>query len=194
MGRQLITPFPADVDRDYFAAWLSGFTDGEGCFRLMGESRPHSRGPYIVPCANFTITLRSDDAKILALIQSFFGCGVLYHDTRAYSNHSPLPKSHYRVMRTLDLFTILVPHFERHPLLAKKRHDFAIWRTGLALLAEVMQRPSCFGKRGRQKKWTDNELSRFRSLAADLKAVRQYPLEAFPPGYAQTIPLARDSS
>ena len=29
-----IPPFPGQTNRHYFAVWLSGFTDGEGCFSL----------------------------------------------------------------------------------------------------------------------------------------------------------------
>ena len=32
--KSIIPSFPAEIDRDRFGDWLSGFVDGEGCFGL----------------------------------------------------------------------------------------------------------------------------------------------------------------
>src|SRR5262245_47158395 len=72
-----ILPFPDHIDRDYFAAYLSGLTDGEGHFALgLREYRNHLRP---VPRVYFDIALRADDLGILRLIQSFFGFGYIQH-------------------------------------------------------------------------------------------------------------------
>src|SRR5262245_50053499 len=130
---QPILPFPADRDREAFANYVTGFVDGEGSYTLYYT---HT-GTRATPDALFSIGLRADDHAILRLIQSFFGCGVIYfaHSERQRGNDKP--KVTFRINRLADLSRIIIPHFIRYPLLAKKGRDFLIWKQAVELMSAV---------------------------------------------------------
>jgi len=180
---QSIPPFPSDIDRDAFGHWLSGFTDGEGNFKLTWH-RTKPRGPrgtiYTVPGARFEIGVRDDDSAVIELIRSYFGVGRLA--TRpARGNHKPLIR--IMVASAADLMAVVVPHFDRFPLRAKKRRDYELWRRGVALLHSVLIRPSIprtDGIRGTRPKWTQDEREEFHRLFLAVKAVREYPCAPTP--------------
>lgn len=175
-----IDPFPADIDRDYFAAWLSGFADGEACFFLGGLAQPSN------PLASFAINLRNDDAPILKTIQSFFGCGYL---NNCIPTNRGLKKSKpgavFKIGNTFDLLRVVIPHFDQYPLLAKKRRDFAIWKDGVNLLAQVLQTPTVYlpsrsgrkERNGRQPKWNARNLAAYREVVQALRSQREYRSE-----------------
>jgi hypothetical protein len=177
-----IAPFPSDIDRETFGPWLSGFTDGEGCFQIWtARVRRWSRGG-----ASFTIALRADDGAILELIQSFLGCGKIHRKPgrtctcRSGKLSVINPQHFFRVDSLSSLTDVVAPHFERFPLLAKKRHDFAIWKQGVAILRRIATRKRC-GRgmgRGTAPKWTLPEWNEFVELVAALKEVRRFKPEA----------------
>jgi hypothetical protein len=169
---QVIEPFPAERNRYDFGHWLAGFTDGEGCFRLRGELRKSGYKQYQL-LAQFCISLRTDDSPVLKLIQSYFGCGVLYVDPRSYHKHEAHPKSTFRITTTKDLVEKVIPHFKKFTLNAKKSRDFVIWEQGVLLLYEVMKRPNR-SYHGRLQKWTKEELATFQSLIQALRQQREY--------------------
>ena len=177
--KQIIPPFPDNIDRGYFSAWLSGFTDGEGCFHLRQDTRTFKNWPdkqYTTSAACFDITIRADDIGILQLVRSFFQCGTLIIRKRQYKNHGGKPSAVYKVHRTDDLATIIVPHFLKNPMLAKKRKDFLVWKDAVLLLKIVASRPNNFiapGK-GRMLKWTQEEVDRFAYFVTEIKRQREY--------------------
>lgn len=135
-----IDPFPGDTDRDAFGHWLSGFADGEATF---GMRVIHDKSRDRFQCtAYFRITLRDDDTRTLRLIQSFWGCGRLYFSGNARSkipNANPI--TIYSIQSISDITRVVLPHFDRYPLRAKKRNDLAVWRQGVELMAAVQSRP-----------------------------------------------------
>jgi hypothetical protein len=176
-----ISPFPADIDRDAFGHWLSGFVDGEGCF-MIHSIMNYTRVRAPQPVGVFRVALRADDEQTLRLIQSYWGCGtVILNENKKpyYSNSKPI--SIYNATRIEDVASIIVPHFDKYPLRAKKRCDYAIWREGVLLIREVSSRPLKYRPGhapnrhgGTYPKWTDAERERFDSLCAELKAGRRY--------------------
>jgi hypothetical protein len=176
-----IEPFPTTINRAYFAAYLSGFTDGEGCFQLL------LTGGRSTPTARFSILLRADDLPILRLIQSFLACGHIdpvNREPQRRTGMNACDSFHFWVERTSDLVGAVIPHFAAHPLLAKKRRDLAIWSEGVALISRVSALPrNRNGRRGNAVRWTADLLSHFRSLKDALKATREFnaPIVALPP-------------
>ncbi len=169
-----IAPFPADIDRTRFGDWLAGFTDGEGCFLLNYAKRnePH-KAHYAA--ATFIITLRADDQNILECIAAFLECGHLRHRTTCGPSK---PQFSFRVSAIADLMTKVIPVFKRHPLLAKKSRDFAIWSTGVELAYQVSRRRWEYKNKGMRgglcPKWTPEETRHFIALVDTLKAQRQF--------------------
>lgn len=178
--RAPIPPFPAGVVREVFGPWLTGFADGEATFGL-GELRNPGRERSSFT-AYFRVAVRDDDAETLRLIRSFWGCGSLNFADNARSKiANAKPVAIYSVQRVADLVSVVIPHFERYPLIAKKRFDFAVWRRGVELMAEVQARPleyrpgHCPNRHGgTYPKWSAAEREVFRSLSAELSAQRGY--------------------
>lgn len=167
---QSIPPFPDNIDRNAFGYWLSGFSDGEGCFHLGQYTRLNI---YIHYYASFTIKLRSDDDKILYIVQSFLQCGHINY-IRRNDDISKNPFVNYACSHIEDLRRTIVPNFEKFPLMAKKKQDFEIWKEGVKLMSSVQNRPLVFGERG-WPRWSNNERDNFIDLVVALKETRKHP-------------------
>ena len=169
-----IAPFPNDIDRDYFGAWLSGFVDGEGCFILRRGTYPR-RGSL----TSFVILLRADDAPVLELVRSYWQSGhvrprKMYDYTSGAINRNP--QSVYECSRVGEQVKVIIPHFLRFPLVAKKQRDFAVWSEAVQLAHAVSLRH----KRGQPSrreahKWSMPEVEKFDQLAEKLRMVRRFP-------------------
>lgn len=187
-----IDPFPSDIDRDAFGNWLSGLVDGEGCF-VLGWNEPSRDRTTRVPLARFSIQLRADDYRILEAIKSFWGCGTTHLRTKV-SQRSPAYA--YIVSSKSSLHNILVPHFEKYPLRAKKQRDFVIWKRAVALCCRINSHPK--RKRrgslsGWDRSWTAEAIAEFDYYWRTLRQQRQYqsptpPLNP-PPVPPKSLPL-----
>lgn len=179
----LISPFPEDVDRDQFGHWLAGFADGESCFQIWSARVGRwSRGG-----ASFVIDLRADDHSILSLIQAYWQCGKIraggsrvatYDDGKTKRTYTVKEKRIFRVDAMADLERVVIPHFERYPLRAKKARDFVVWKRGVILLNRIIRRPrrvrpGGYGS-GTYPKWTADEWREFKELVAVMKQQRQF--------------------
>jgi hypothetical protein len=70
---------------DTFGHWLSGFTDGEGCFH--GRVVPSRQKSSII--VSFSIALRADDLRILEEIRQALGVGGIYPVPSREENWQP---------------------------------------------------------------------------------------------------------
>lgn len=115
-----------------FYNWLAGFIDGEGCFYAAAptvEIRYGKFATYIK--AEMKISLREDDVAMLQQIKSKIGGRVtFFKKSRSASLRINSKKDTMFLMRVLDA----------HPLRAKKRRDYNIWR-GI-VLAKLMGVPA----------------------------------------------------
>jgi hypothetical protein len=104
--------------------YITGFTDAEGCFNVTIS--PRSNGKYQVSL-RFDIHLHSRDIQLLSDIQSFFkGVGTII-TSKNYS----LTKL---VVRNFDdFYNIIIPHYEKYPLITQKKADFLLFKE-IALL------------------------------------------------------------
>lgn len=179
-----IPPFPADIDRDAFGHWLSGFTDGEGSFLLKtGIDKRYGRRTHH---ALFQITLRDDDSRILGQIQAYWGCGSLSSLQRKRTkvrDWDTKPSAVFVVCGIRFLRNIIVPHFNLYPLRAKKARDFFIWKEGVDFLYQVACRQDRYSKvfrGGLDPKWTDAESDTFAAFVGALKQQRRYEAPELP--------------
>lgn len=166
-------PFPDNIDRDDFGHWLSGFVDGEGSFVLTDKRSTVRKDPSCNLRAIFQINMRADEEEIITTIKSYFQCGTISFKP-AKGNANPMIE--FRVDATGDLKNIVVAHFDRYPLRAKKRRDFAIWRKAVALLYEIKKRKvqSKGGRSGTCSKWKQPEIAAFLSLHDAIREQRIY--------------------
>jgi hypothetical protein len=162
------------IPRDAFGYWLSGFVDGEGTFILRSpkvRNRPR-------PSAEFRIVLRDDDAEIVEAIAAFFGCGFVLRNSNARSKiANAKPIISFSVAAVRSHVSVIIPHFDRYPLLAKKRADFRIWREAVLFMASVQAEPKLHlesPRRGFCPRWSDERLQTFFNFRERLRDARRY--------------------
>ena len=107
------------------AQWITGFVDGEGCFRVgINPHREMTAGFQVLP--EFTVVQHERDVQILHALKTHFGCGVVR------VNHGD--RMAYRVRSLKHLLEHIVPFFVEHPLKTKKNVDFLKFRDVLLLM------------------------------------------------------------
>jgi len=168
-----VLPFPANIDRQRFGHWISGFTDGEGHFALIVANDKRT------PAARFVIGLRADDLPALRLIQSYWGCGTVFYKPKTGNTHE---QYFYHAVRIADLVSVVIPHFQTFPLRAKKRNDFLIWKEAVSFVDQVIRIPLVHlgGKDGSLRRWTPERMDYFRALMNALKVGREYQAPPVP--------------
>ncbi len=82
---------------------------------------------YYYWCAEFAIVLHSHDNEILELIKEKFGVGSL-------SFAKGKQQVRYSVQDTKDLYEVIVPFFDRVPLIGIKRKDYTLWGEAVKLI------------------------------------------------------------
>jgi len=120
-------------------AYLSGYTDGEGCFCVsINRSKRHKFGWEIRP--SFSVSQNRDRANVLRMFKQYLGCGTI----RADSSDKTLK---FEVRSISDLVTKVITHFEKYPLLSEKKLDF----NRFADICNMMQTKKHLIKNGLQK-------------------------------------------
>jgi DNA modification methylase len=135
-----------------FAYWLAGLVDGEGHFAI----KQHGRGTH---APFFQLSMRLDEMGTLEQIRRVLGVGTI-----TVVKHEPHDMARWIVQDKAGCQR-LVDLFDKYPLRAKKRMDFATWREAVC---EWTNRP-------RGNRWhggADN--SRMAALRTRLMAGRRY--------------------
>ena len=102
-------------------SYVTGFVGGEGSFSILVLKRAaYKTGWNIVPV--FTINLHGRDRALLEKIQSFFG-GIGDITIRKKDN-----SVYFTVKSVKDLINVIIPHFEKNPLLTEKQADFELFK------------------------------------------------------------------
>jgi len=101
--------------------WITGFSDGEASFHAsISKNERYSLKYQIIP--TFTIELKNCDIHLLYKIQEYFeGIGNISHIKN--KGHS-----RYTVTKLQDLHEIIIPHFNKYPLLTIKRINFLLFK------------------------------------------------------------------
>nr|QDG01242.1 LAGLIDADG endonuclease [Scytalidium sp.] len=94
--------------------WLAGFSSGEGSFGVkIRNSKDNSKA---VVELIFQINQHVRDKQLITYIAEYLGCGNIYkHSVNAVV---------YRVSKRSDLTEIIIPFFEKYPILGIKALDF----------------------------------------------------------------------
>lgn len=106
--------------------WVTGLIDGEGSFSISVVKRPDRKtGWHIQP--SFSIELHKKDLSILLSLLSFFSVGNIR--TRSQNGQSI-----YSVNSVEELNRVIIPFFDKYPLLTKKRADFILFKQAVVIM------------------------------------------------------------
>jgi hypothetical protein len=106
--------------------WITGFTDGDGSFMVsVIKSKDRALGWRVTPI--FSIKLSDKNQEILINIKSFFGVGsIVFNQTSGVAIYS--------VKSVLDIYSVIIPHFCKYPLLTQKQADFFLFKNIIELI------------------------------------------------------------
>lgn len=101
--------------------FITGFTDAEGCFSCTIRKNPKAIDRYWVE-VRFSIGLHNKDLELLKLIKNYFnGVGNIVIDEKRN-------RAEFRVSSLTDIMTIILPHFNKYPLITQKLADFLLFK------------------------------------------------------------------
>lgn len=107
--------------------FITGFVDAEGSFVVKITKSSKQKTGWRVE-ARFQIGLNKHDNALLKLIQAEFqGAGVLSEVGNV---------AEFRITAISDLTNIVIPHFEKYPLITKKQADFKLFREVVKIMKE----------------------------------------------------------
>lgn len=110
-----------------FSWYVTGFTDGEGCFSISFNRRAKLKtGIEVRP--SFCVAQNKHSLQVLKDIHTYFGCGAI-----RFSKKDQMYK--YEVRSVNDLQTRIIPHFQKYPLRTSKANDFQIFVRVCQLIA-----------------------------------------------------------
>tara|TARA_B100000745_G_scaffold232434_1_gene156343 strand:+ start:544 stop:999 length:456 start_codon:yes stop_codon:yes gene_type:complete len=94
-------------------AYVTGITDGEGCFYVQITKNSAYKSGYKVQL-HFHLKLQAIDEDLLWKIQNTLQCGNVYFQKDNRKNHSHCYR--YTVSAQSDIFTCIIPFFQRNKL------------------------------------------------------------------------------
>ena len=113
--------------------WISGYTDGEGCFTVSIVRNKRSKfGWQVFP--EFVITQGEKSLSSLKFIKEWFGCGNIFVNKR-YDNHNE-NLYRYCIRSIKDLSEKILPFFERNPLRTSKKKDFEKFKRVILMMTK----------------------------------------------------------
>ncbi len=106
--------------------YVTGFSDGEACFYVcITKSKTYKIGWQVQACFSFGLGKR--DRALLGEIQSYFG-GVGKIKPQGQTGYQ------YMVRSLRDLTDVVIPHFDKYPLLSQKQVDFELFKRVVDLM------------------------------------------------------------
>jgi len=107
--------------------WVTGFSDAESTFSIIiVKDKSMFLGIRLIFV--FSIKLDIRDIKILKKIQKFFNVGSLTVRIRK-GKHIGI----YSVQSLKDLTQVIIPHFNKYPLLTQKAADFLLFKQAIKI-------------------------------------------------------------
>lgn len=116
LSKGLIPPF-----------FITGFTDGEGSFMVTMLKYPALRMGWKVQ-AWYVLTSHKKDLSLIKNIQSSLG-GI--GNIHSKSNKDLIQ---LRVVSLDQITNVIIPHFEKYPLLTQKRADFELFKRAVNIM------------------------------------------------------------
>ena len=108
----------------FYPLWVTGFIDAEGSFTVNIRKSPRSITGWSVE-PKFTMGLHKRDRLILEQVKAFLGVGNIYSKG---SNAVQL------CVQSIDKLEAVISHFDKYPLITKKRVDYELWKRVIVLI------------------------------------------------------------
>jgi hypothetical protein len=108
--------------------YVTGFSDGEASFHIsVLKNKAYKIGYHVLPI--FTIQLHIKDLLLLEQIKDYFNVGIVKIKKNKDSNTAM-----YSVQSYKDIINVIIPHFDKYPLLTQKRADYILFKQILDLI------------------------------------------------------------
>lgn len=112
--------------------WISGFTNGEGCFTYFTKTRVNKNGKTVKDYSLvFEISQRTQDIDTLNSIVSYFKLGKIYTESSGVSR--------YRLGTKDKIVSVILPHFDKYPLHGYKALQLSAWSKVVCLLNDSVR-------------------------------------------------------
>jgi len=106
--------------------WVTGFADAESSFSLKVSKKSTAKSGWsVIP--EFRIELHSRDIILLRRIKDYFGLGII-------SERLDRNTIVYSVQSVRDILKVIIPHFDKYPLITQKRADYLLFKQAINLL------------------------------------------------------------
>lgn len=107
--------------------FITGLIDGEGSFIILVRKEPRNSTGWRVE-SRFIIGMHKKDIVLLKQVQDYFG-GV--------GNITKQGKDslQYRVSSLEDITKVIIPHFDRYPLITQKKADYILWKRVIGFMS-----------------------------------------------------------
>lgn len=114
-------------ERPITIGWITGFTDGEGCFSIGLVRQPDRPGRIGYRTGyqlthNFRVAQGAKSVEVLHDLRDFFAVGSVHRNGRHDNHREDLYC--YSVDSRRELLEVIIPFFRQHPLRTAKRNDF----------------------------------------------------------------------
>ena len=142
---------------------LAGLVVGEGCFTVDGGAdSKYSLGWRCRP--QFSVAMVSEDRELLEALKEAMQSGYIYElDFGRYEKYAAKnwkPQSKFIVTRIEDLYSKVVPFFEKYPLAGRKKKAFK-------LFAQIVK------IRYEEKRITAVNINKLQELTNELKSLNK---------------------
>ena len=109
--------------------YITGFSDGEACFHIsVLKNKNYKTGYAVLPI--FSIQLHIKDHPLLEQIKNYFQVGTLLVKSNKTGNATVI----YSIQSIKDINNYIIPHFDKYPLLTKKRADYLLFKEIINLM------------------------------------------------------------
>lgn len=113
---------------DQLGMYISGYTDGEGSFHISIYKRTSLKIGYEVR-PSFSVSQKQGKTEVLELMLKTFKCGSIRNCVTDNVDH-------YEVRKINDLLLIIIPYFEKYPLLSSRQRNIPIFKEICFLVKE----------------------------------------------------------
>ncbi len=124
--------------------WITGFVDAEGCFSITLCKDIRQKVKWRIQ-PKFRIKLHSRDEDLLKDIRLYFNCGNIYRSKSKESKE--YKKITFMVCDMNSINNVLIPHFDKYPLITQKLKDYLLWKN----IVELMNKKEHLNFRGLRK-------------------------------------------